>query len=305
MKSINNILPTYTYCVQIDDLRRLIALAQYGQVTDAAAALRISQPTLSRLLARAEGELGTRLFERGAEGVHPNPRGEVVLAAARDITRRYDQLRADLAELLDPGTGTVRLAFLDSIATSLVPRILHDFRAEAPRVRVVLRQEPGHEMLRDLASGLSELALIAPRPPGPHGWLPLQRQRLVLAVPAGHRLAARARLRLDEVADEDFVTVPRGLGFRVLLDELLQAEGMTPRISFESADLTTIEGLVGAGLGLAILPEQLVGASGTTGVPLAAAGAERVVGLTWRTDRSLPPATARFLTFLRQAGPFD
>jgi LysR family transcriptional regulator, transcription activator of glutamate synthase operon len=295
----------YTSCVQIDDLRRLIALAEYGQVTDAAATLRISQPTLSRLLARAEEELGTRLFERDAEGVHPNPYGEVVLAAARDITRRYGQLRADLAELLDPGTGTVRLAFLDSIATSLVPRILHDFRADAPQVRVVLRQEPGHEMLRDLASGLSELALIAPRPPGPHDWLPLQRQRLVLAVPAGHRLAARRRLRLDEVADEDFVTVPRGLGFRVLLDELLQAEGMTPRISFESADLITIEGLVGAGLGLAILPEQLVGASGTTGVPLAAAGAERVIGLTWRTDRSLPPAAARFLTFLRHAAPFD
>ena len=282
-----------------------MALAEYGQVTDAAAALRISQPTLSRLLARAEDELGTRLFERDAEGVHPNPHGEVVLAAARDITRRYDQLRADLAELLDPDTGTVRLAFLDSIATSLVPRILHDFRADAPHVRVVLRQEPGHEMLRDLASGLSELALTAPRPPGPHGWLPLQRQRLVLAVPAGHRLAGRRRLRLDEVAGEDFVTVPRGLGFRVLLDELLQAEGMTPRISFESADLTTIEGLVGAGLGLAILPEQVVGASGTTGVPLAAAGAERVVGLTWRTDRGLPPAAARFLTFLRHAGPFD
>jgi LysR family transcriptional regulator, transcription activator of glutamate synthase operon len=291
--------------VQISDLRRLVALAEYGQVTDAAAALRISQPTLSRLLARAEDELGTRLFERDAEGVHPNPHGEVVLAAARDITRRYDQLRADLAELLDPDTGTVRLAFLDSIATSLVPRILHDFRADAPRVRVVLRQEPGHEMLRDLASGLSELALTAPRPPGPHGWLPLQRQRLVLAVPAGHRLADRRRLRLDEVAGEDFVTVPRGLGFRVLLDELLQAERMTPRISFESADLTTIEGLVGAGLGLAILPEQVVGASGTTGVLLAAAGAERVVGLTWRTDRGLPPAAARFLTFLRHAGPFD
>ncbi len=291
--------------MQINDLRRLLVLAEYGQVTEAAAVLRMSQPTLSRLLARAEDELGTRLFERDADGVRPNPNGEVMLAAARDIARRYDQLRADLAELLDPDAGTVRLAFLHSIATSLVPRILHDFRADAPRVKVVLRQESGHEMLRDLASGLSELALTAPRPPRPHGWLPLQRQRLVLAVPAGHRLAARRRLRLDEVADEDFVTVSRGLGFRALLDELLQAEGMTPRISFESADLATIEGLVGAGLGLAILPEQLVGVSGTTGVPLAAAGAQRVVGLTWRADRRLSPAAARLLAFLRQAGPFD
>jgi DNA-binding transcriptional LysR family regulator len=290
--------------VRVEDLRRLLSLADYGQVTDAAAVLRVSQPTLSRLLARAESELGTRLFERGAEGVRPNPYGEVVLAAARDITRRYDQLRGDLAELLDPDTGTVRLAFLDSIATSLIPRILHGFRREAPRVRVALRQEPGHEILRDLASGLSELALTSPRPAGPHGWLPLQRQRLVLVVPPGHRLAGRRQVRLDEIAGEDFVTVARGLGFRSLIDELLQAEGVVPRISFSSADLATIEGLVGVGLGLAILPEQLAGASGTAGVALAAAGAERVIGLTWRTDRTLSPAAARLLGFLDRPGPF-
>src|SRR5215475_2515930 len=100
----------YTAWMQIEDLRRLLALAEYGQVTDAAAVLQISQPTLSRLLARAEDELGTRLFERDGGGVHPNPYGEVTLAAARDITRRYDQLRGDLAELLDPDTGSLRAA---------------------------------------------------------------------------------------------------------------------------------------------------------------------------------------------------
>lgn len=89
-----------------------------------------------------------------------------------------------------------------------------------------------------------------------------------------------------------------------LIDELLQAGGVIPRISFESTDLATIEGLVGAGLGLAILPEQLTGQSSTIGIALAAAGAERTVGLTWRTDRPLPPAAARFLEFLRHAGPF-
>jgi DNA-binding transcriptional LysR family regulator len=96
--------------VQIQDLRRLLSRADYGQVTDAAAVLRVSQPTLSRLLARAEHELGTRLFERGADGVHPNPYGEAVLAAARDITRRYDSCVTCRAAR--PDTGTVRLAFL-------------------------------------------------------------------------------------------------------------------------------------------------------------------------------------------------
>jgi LysR family transcriptional activator of glutamate synthase operon len=292
--------------MHIDDLRRLIVLADQGQVTEAAAALRMSQPSLSRLLIRAEGELGTRLFERDASGVRPNPYGEVVLAAARDITQRYDQLRGDLAGLLDPDAGTVRLAFLDSIATSLVPRILHDFRRAAPRVRVVLRQEPGHEILRDLTSGTCEVALISPRPADTFGWLPVQRQRLVLVVPVGHRLAARRQVRPAELAGEDFVAVPRGFGFRSVTDALLEAAGVpTPRVSFEIGDLLTIEGLVGAGLGVAILPEQFAGASATVGIPLAADGGERVIGLVWRTSHPLTPAAARFLEFLRTAAPLD
>jgi LysR family transcriptional regulator, transcription activator of glutamate synthase operon len=286
--------------VHINDLARLLVVAEHGQITDAAAALGTTQPTLSRLLARAENELGTRLFERDAAGVRANPCGELMLAAARDITGRYDRLRGDLAELLDPDTGTVRLAFLDSMATSLVPALLHDFRQQVPAARVELRQEPGHEILRDLASGQSELAVISPRPGAPHGWLPVQRQRLVLVVPAGHRLAARHQVRLEEVGGEDFVTVPTGFGFRSLLDELLAAEGVVlGRVSFEIGDLATVEGLVGAGLGIAILPDQFAGLSGTVGIPLAAKGAERVVGLTWRTDRALSPAASRFLEFAR------
>ena len=295
----------YAPVVDIEDLRRIVTLAEHERITDAAAVLYISQPTLSRLLTRVEDELGTRLFERDARGARPNPLGEVVLAAAREITGRYDQLLRDLANLLDPESGTVRLAFLDSMSTSLVPRILHDFRQVAPQVRIVLRQEPGHEILRDLASGVAELALISPRPSEPHGWVPLQRQRLVLVVPAGHRLAGRRQARLEELRDDDVVTVPPGFGFRSLVDELFAAAGISPRVSFESGDLATIEGLVGAGLGVALLPEPFAGTSNTVGIPLAAAGAERVVGLTWRTDRTLAPAAARLLKFLHEAAPFD
>jgi LysR family transcriptional activator of glutamate synthase operon len=291
--------------MQIEDLRSLLALGAHHHVTEAAAALGTSQPTLSRLLSRIEAELGARLFERDAKGVHPNPLGALVLAGAREIVDRHDRLRRDLAGLLDPDSGTVRLAFLDSMATSLVPRILHDVRRQAPRMRVELRQEPGHEMLRDLAAGVSELALISGPPPGPYGWLALQRQTLVLIVPPGHRLAGRRQARLADVTGEDFVTIPGGFGFRVLVDDLFAAAGVTPRVAFEIGDLATVEGLVGAGLGVAIVPSQFAGASGTIGIALNAAGAERVVGLTWRSDRALGPAASRFREFVSQAGPYD
>lgn len=287
--------------MQLRDLGWLVTLAAYEHVTDTAAVLGTNQPTLSRAVARIEQELGTRVFERSPVGVHTTPNGELVVAAARDITARYEQLIADLGVVLDPDAGVVRLAFLDSIATSLVPRVLRAFHAEAPRVRVLLSQEPAHEMVRDLETGAVDLAITSARPDGAYGWHPLQEERLVLVVPPTHRLSHRKRISLGELADEELVTTPVGYGFRSLIDSLLRGAGIAPSVSFESQDLATIEGLVAAGLGVAIVPKQFAGQSGTVGIAIAADAAKRTVGLTWRTDRPSPAPADRFRNFVTSA----
>lgn len=289
--------------VLLRDLSWFVALADHRHMTDTAAILGVSQPTLSRALARVEAELGTRLFERAPDGVAPNPNGDLVVAAARDLLTRYEQLTTELSARLDPDGGVVRLAFLDSMATSLVPQLLRAFHEHAPGVRVLLSQEPGHAILADLRSGAAELAVTFPRPAGDFGWLPLHRERLVLAVPPTHRLRERKRVALGELADEELVTTPVGFGFRTLLDGLLAEAGVVPRISFESADLATIEGLVAAGLGVAVIPEQLAGVSGTIGIALTTPAARRTVGLTWRTDQESAPAAERFRAFIEGQWP--
>lgn len=289
----------YDDLMLLRDLAWLVTLAEHGHMTDSAAILQVSQPTLSRALGRVEAELGTRLFERVPTGVHLNPQGELVAVAARELSARYAQLLAELEARLNPDTGIARLAFLDSMATSLVPRLLREFHQHAPGVRVVLRQEPAHEILRDLATGAAELAITSPQPRGEFGWLPLQQERLQLVVPPSHRLRRRRRVGLGELADEEFITTPAGFGHRSLVDGLLAEAGISPRISFESADLATIEGLVAAGLGVAVVPEQFAGQTGSIGIPLTAAGARRTVGLIW-PDRDLAPAAMRLLDFVRR-----
>jgi DNA-binding transcriptional LysR family regulator len=117
---------------------------------------------------------------------------------------------------------------------------------------------------------------------------------LVLVVPPGHRLRGRTRVRLAELADEELVMTPVGFGYRTLVDALLRDAGVSPTVSFESQDLATIEGLVAAGLGVAIVPEPFAGQSGTTGIAIAAEAARRTIGLTWRADRPLPAPATRF-----------
>jgi DNA-binding transcriptional LysR family regulator len=284
---------TYRESMQIRDLEWLLAVADHEHVTGTAAALGVSQPTLSRALARMERELGTALFARAPDGVHLTPVGATVVDGAREVVARYAQLVADVAGELDPDAGVARLAFLDSMATSLVPRLLRDFHAEAPGVRVLLSQEPAHEMEDDLARGAVDLAITSHPAPG-GGWQVLQEERMVVVVPPAHRLAGRARVTLDELEGEELVTTPPGFGSRSLVDDLLREAGVGVPVSFESQDLGTIEGLVAAGLGVAIVPEALAGVSGTAGVQIeGVAGAHRTIGLTWRLDRQLPPAAER------------
>lgn len=290
--------------MRIRDLEWLVALADHQHVTDTAAILGVTQPTLSRALARAEDELGVRLFERVPDGLTTTPNGTYVVEAARDLVARYRQLTTELETRLDPDRGTVRLAFLDSMATSLVPRILRGFHHQAPGVRVELSQEPGHAMLRDLHAGLVDLAITSVRPDGDFGWLTLQHERLVLIVPPTHRLRTRKRIDLRDLTSEELVTTPLGFGFRTLVDSLLTDAGITLPVSFESADLATIEGLVAAGLGVAVVPEAFAGISGTVGIALTGATARRTVGMTWRTDRELEPAAGRFLEFVVGEAPY-
>jgi LysR family transcriptional activator of glutamate synthase operon len=288
--------------MNVEDLRWFVVLAETEHLTEAAAALGTSQPNLSRSLQRVERAFGVPLFERERRGVRLNPYGRLVLDAARAGTAAVDTAKRRIDALLDPESGIVRLAFLHSVATSLLPDLLKAFRTAAPNVGFALRQEPAHDIVQDLESGEAEIAIIAPRPdPARFGWHVLERQRLCLHVPPGHPLASRRRVELEAAQDEAFVGLQPGFGFRRVTDGLCQEAGFSPRLAFEATDLATIDSLVGAGLGVAILPAGAVRGndSGAVSVPLAGVRARREIGMAWRLSMPLTPAAERFRTFVR------
>ncbi|MFK4083900.1 LysR family transcriptional regulator [Kribbella sp. NPDC020789] len=286
----------------VEDLRWFAVLAETEHLTAAATTLGTSQPNLSRSLRRVEEAFGVPLFEREHRGLRLNPYGRLVLEAARAGTAAVDSARQRIDALLDPDSGTVRLAFLHSVASSLLPDLLKAFRAVAPSVEFALRQEAAHVIVEDLDSGESEIGIIAPRPdPERFGWHLLEQQRLSLHVPPNHPLATRRRVNLAEAANEPFVGLRPGFGFRRISEELCRAAGFTPRLAFEATDLNTIDSLVGAGLGVAVLPSSAVrgSASGAVAVPLAGVQARREIGMTWRLRAQLTPAAERFRDYMR------
>ncbi|BDY28433.1 LysR family transcriptional regulator [Mycolicibacterium mageritense] len=285
--------------MHLDELQWFVVLAETEHVTDAAAELGVSQPTLSRALARLEDQLGAPLFDRVNRRLHLNAYGQILLEHARRSIAEIRSATERIGALRDPDTGTVRLAFLHSQASWFVPDLLRRFRAEAPRVQFDLVQGAAHVIVEQLANGQADLAITSPRPDG-YRWRGLYVERLCLAVPRDHRLASRARIRLADATGEPFVALAPGFGLRQLTDELCAEAGIAPQVVFEAMEIPTMEGLVAAGFGVAVVPVPRPERAepGAVYVPLAAASAKRQLGLAWSADRQLPPAAQRFSDFV-------
>jgi len=240
--------------MEIEALRWLVAVADGATVSDTARAAHTTQPAVTRALQRIAREFGVPLTEPAGRRLRLTFAGTLVADAARTIVREYDEAHRAVREYDDPHGGTVRLGFLSPLGTWLIPRLLAEFHATHPAVRFELRHDGVTRILSAVAEGELDLA-IASEPDDPHlRWEPLFDEELKLAVPATHRLAARRRVRIDELADERWVLLPDGYGLRARAQELCAAAGYAPAAAFEGPDLGTLHALVGAGSGIGLFP---------------------------------------------------
>ncbi|WP_420099041.1 LysR family transcriptional regulator [Corynebacterium sp.] len=295
------------------DVDWFLDLVDTGNMVDTALATGVSQSTLSRRLAALEHTVGVDLFDRHGRHLVLNRRGEVLAVAARSARDAWRAGVEEVRRLVDPERGTVRLGFMHSLGTWMVPDLLREFRGRRPGVEFDLVQGAALELVDQVTAGRLDLAIVGPRPTtqvgsGQVGWAQLAEQRLGLAVPSGHRWSGRSTVDLAEAAEEPFVAMLEGYGTRLLLDTLAADSGFRPRLVFESMELTTVAGLVTAGLGVALLPmdDPNLQMAGMSVVPLETARV-RELGIVWATPAQGPGSAgggpvapvAGFLDFVR------
>jgi len=236
-------------------LRWFVAVGRTEHVTQAADELGVPQSTLSRGIARLEAELGTSLFARSGRAVRLTREGRTLLRHAERALAELATGARELAGDVDGVRGRVTLAFLPTLGTEVVPRLVGEFRAVQPGIRFELLQAPHHTLLQQVRDGAADLALTSPLPDeATLAADPLGEEELRLAVPADHRLAARGGIALADAASERFIGFLPGYGLRTTIDGWCREAGFTPRLAFEAGDSATVRGFVGAGLGVALLP---------------------------------------------------
>ncbi|MFC9266214.1 LysR family transcriptional regulator [Streptomyces zhihengii] len=260
----------------------------------------VVQSALSHQIARLEKELGARLFERTSRRVRLTPAGAAFLPAARQCLDAAERAAAEVAAAVGEVRGRLAVGLIPTVAAVDVPAVLKDFQQRHPKARISLSVGASDELVEQVRQGEIEVAFLGiPVTARPRGVMArkLAQERLVAVVAPDHPLAGEASVDLRRLSSEVFVDLPAKTAGRAQSDLAFTAAGLTREVAFEVTNADYLARLVGAGLGVALLPPAYVaGLAGmaTIEVTDAPARAEYVI---WGRE-SRTPAAAAFLELL-------
>jgi DNA-binding transcriptional LysR family regulator len=246
------------------DVRRLKVLrevATRGSFSAAADALNFTQSAISQQIAALEREAGTRLVERNARGVRLTVAGEALVKHTDVILARLADAEAELEAIAGLRAGRVRLASFPSAAASLLPMAITRYRTEHPGVELAMIPAEPDDAIVLLRQGEVDAALLIDPPWEPPSDDGVTRTLLIddpmyICLPVGHPMAAKARLRLEDLASEKWMTGASGAcpDTSIFLRACAVA-GFDPCISFQTEDYVAIQGFVAAGMGISVIPD--------------------------------------------------
>jgi molybdate transport repressor ModE-like protein len=292
------------------DLRRLLvlrAVAHHGSLSAAARQLGYTQPAVTHHIRRLEREVGTPLVARAGRGIRLTEAGQALASHVDAVSARLAAAEEQVAAIAGLRAGRARLASFPSSSATLVPAALARLRASHPLIEVSLVEAEPPTSLALLRRGEADLALtfeyagVATDEGADLTKLPLLADRLLAVLPAGHPLAHAGILRLEQLADQTWIA-----GCERCRDHLLQlaaAAGFTPRIAFATDDYIAVQRLVAVGLGVALLPQLVLGTvqlPGLVATPLVSAPQRQILVIT-PAGAQQPPAIAATLVALQAA----
>lgn len=293
----------YGQCMNLRQLRYVVATADHGTMTSAAQALYVAQPALSRAVRELERELGLELFARSGRGVVLTPVGEQVVRQARAALDAVDAIEGLAVTRADGRGAELRIAVTASLEPELTGGLIPRFARNQPAVRVrVVRCADRDQIAAVLRGGRADLALTDLPVPGDMTAHPFEQREVVLISPPA--LKVREPVPPAALDGMRLVLPARGSARRAEIDTMLRRIGARPVVAVESDERGAWLGWVRAGRGsLLWYRNQIDDTEGVT-VRSFMPPLTRMIGLV-HAHRRLPPAARDFLTFAKQAPSRD
>jgi DNA-binding transcriptional LysR family regulator len=288
-------------------LRLFVAVVDAGSLTAGAERFGISLAAASKRIAELEQHCGVPLLARGQRGVNATQQGQALHRHAIEVVARLEQLALAVDDLKRGAAGHLRLWANPSAFNGFLPRLLAQYAAQHPQVRLDLEDAMSEDAVRAVHKGLAELAVISDNTPCEGlETLVCDRDELVLVAPHGHALAGPGPLAMAEVLEHDLVTFGRTASLTRRLVAAAEAAGRVPRIRVQVRSFDAMARMVVQGLGVAILPRggaSLYAASlGLVLVPLEGVGGPRRLLLAMRRRDTLSPPAEAFVALAESDG---
>jgi len=291
--------------MELRQLRYLVALADEQHFTRAAAREHIAQPALSQQIRRLEQEVGLALVERTTRRVTVTEAGRALVARARRILSEVDAAAAEMQAFTGVRTGHVMVGTMHTMGPVDVSLALAVFHKRHPGVELTVREQSSEElaeMLRDDVVDLAFLSVTERMQSHGLGLHQLVSEELVVVLPRDHPLAGHEKVRMAELAEEQFISYREGARLRELLVFAGRTAGFEPQVQLESNESERIRRLVARHMGVAILPRSDAERPGAevTAATLIEPSLTRDITLACREGRRLAPAAAEFLELSKQ-----
>jgi DNA-binding transcriptional LysR family regulator len=293
----------------LTDLRLLIAIAESGSLSRAAADFPIALSAASNRLRQLEHRLDVTLFTRHADGMQPTPAGRIALDHARRVLAEAQQLDQALDALCGRARTTIRLAANTVANSTYLPAALGPFLIDYPEVYLEVQERPSQDILQAVLAGDVDLGVLDGNIPLGDGKqvhsLPFRHDRLVLFVPQGHALAARGHCLLREALVYPFVGMPAERAMQRFVEEMAMLLGKPLTVRVRAPGFSALAQLVAQGVGLAVLPEAAAQRHAETLpaaiVPLDDAWATRELRVCMRGMESLSAQARQLVGYLTGA----
>lgn len=298
--------PDHWLGVELRHLAALDAVAHEGSFGRAAEKLGYTQSAVSQQIATLERIVGEKLVERpgGPRPISLTDAGGLLLRHAEAIVHRLEAARADMAALRAGETGTLRVATYQSIGARVLPAVMRRFLAEWPGIELGLaepRTDP--ELYEAIENGTLDLAFSSlPVHDGPYEAIELMTDPYVLLVPADSPLARRRSASLAHLPDDTALIGANTCSSGDVIDGQLRDRGFTVDYAFRSDDNTTLQGLVAARFGVALMPLLAVqpGDERVKVLRLEPPMPRRRLCVVWHRDRHRTPAARAFVEIARE-----
>src|SRR4051812_18237613 len=287
--------------MELHHLRYLVAVAEEGSFTRAAAREHVAQPAVSTAVRQLERELGVELLERGRRGVRPTEAGRAVLAHAQTALAAVAQARQvadDLAGLL---RGRVVVGMVVGCTSDVLAQLLADFSRRHPAIDVALIEGTSAALLDDLRDGALDLAWVGRATPPPEGieTAVLYEEEQVAVVAADRAGRGRGAIPVTDLAGRRLIALPRGTGGRAALDEACARAGVTADVAFEATGPHMVLRLAAQGLGTGLVPASVGAAFGGVRALSLKPPVRSRIELAWRAGGPSSPAGQGLLTVAR------